>query len=230
MGARAIKEVEAGKIVKVAGVEWVVLDHIEGKGTLCLMKDILEERAFHEDDNEFCNNWANSTLREWLNSESGFAGRLMTARLAKMMVDLTSDDGMKDYGTTEDYIFLLSADQYRKYRQYIPNADDWWWLVTPWSCNSAYSCRVRRVHTGGTLDSNRACLGGSGVRPALVFDESVIEDDDNSAERSEAAMKNIEEKATKALCELNELKECIEDSMDTLREILNEIRDTAGRN
>ena len=34
MGAIKVMEVAAGKTVKVAGVMWVVLDHIKGKGTL----------------------------------------------------------------------------------------------------------------------------------------------------------------------------------------------------
>lgn len=205
---RAIKvmEVEAGKTVKVAGMMWVVLDHIDGKGTLCLLEDILEERAFHNEDKEGCNNWATSSLREYLNSE--FAAKLLDRQLAEMEVDLTSDDGMKDYGKTKDYIALLTADQYRKYRELIPEADDWWWLVTPWTCTSADSYFVRIVNTGGTLYDSLAYIGLGGVRPALIFKESVIADDDNPAERSEADIKDwkeVEDAAAKALAELDEM-------------------------
>lgn len=226
MGAIKVMEVAAGKTVKVAGMMWVVLDHIEGKGTLCLMEDILEERAFHNEDKEGCNNWANSSLREYLNSE--FAARLLDRQLAEMEVDLTSDDGMKNYGKTKDYIALLTADQYRKYREFIPSADDWWWLVTPWTCNSANSCGVRNVSTGGTLYISNACFGDSGVRPALIFKESVIADDDNPAERSEADIKDwkeVEESAAKALAELDEMADSIESYKDTITDLLNSIRD-----
>lgn len=226
MGAIKVMEVAAGKTVKVAGMMWVVLDHIEGKGTLCLMEDILEERAFHNEDKDGCNNWADSSLREYLNSE--FAARLMDRQLAEMEVDLTSDDGMKDYGKTKDYIALLTADQYRKYREFIPNADDWWWLATPWTCNSANSYSVRDVNTGGTLNSNNAYYGNIGVRPALIFKESVIADDDNPAERSEADIKDwkeVEESAAKALAELDEMESSIESYKDTITDLLNSIRD-----
>lgn len=226
MGAIKVMEVAAGKTVKVAGMMWVVLDHIEGKGTLCLMEEILEERAFHNEDKEGCNNWANSSLREYLNSE--FAARLLDRQLAEMEVDLTSDDGMKDYGKTKDYIALLTADQYRKYREFIPNADDWWWLVTPWTCNSAHSYDVRYVGTGGTLNNYGACSGDGGVRPALIFKESVIADDDNPAERSEADIKDwkeVEESAAKALAELDEMADSIESYKDTITDLLNSIRD-----
>ena len=40
--------------------------------------------------------------------------------LLPFVSDLTSDDGMKNYGTAEDYVFLLSCDLYRKYREQIP--------------------------------------------------------------------------------------------------------------
>lgn len=226
MGAIKVMEVTAGKTVKVAGMNWVVLDHIKGKGTLCLMEDILEERAFHNEDKEGCNNWANSSLRQYLNSE--FAARLQGISLAEMEVDLTSDDGMTDYGKTKDYIALLTADQYRKYRSLIPEADDWWWLATPWTCNSAYSYFVRGVHTNGTLYYNGACNGYGGVRPALVFKESVIADDDNPAERSEADIKDwkeVEETAVKALAELSEMADTIESYKDTITDLLNSIRD-----
>lgn len=226
MGAIKVMEVTAGKTVKVAGMNWVVLDHIEGKGTLCLMEDILEERAFHNEDKEGCNNWANSSLRQYLNSE--FAARLLDRQLAEMEVDLTSDDGMTDYGKTKDYIALLTADQYRKYRSLIPEADDWWWLATPWTCNSANSYYVRLVGPIGTLDYDYAYHGNFGVRPALVFKESVIADDDNPAERSEADIKDwkeVEEIAVKALAELDEMADTIESYKDTIKDLLNSIRD-----
>lgn len=226
MGAIKVMEVTVGKTIKVAGMNWVVLDHIEGKGTLCLMEDILEERAFHNEDKEGCNNWANSSLRQYLNSE--FAARLQGISLAEMEVDLTSDDGMTDYGKTKDYIALLTADQYRKYRSLIPEADDWWWLATPWTCHSAYSYSVRSVYAGGTLTSYNACNGNLGVRPALVFKESVIADDDNPAERSEADIKDwkeVEETAVKALAELSEMADTIENYKDTITDLLNSIRD-----
>lgn len=226
MGAIKVMEVTAGKTVKVAGMNWVVLDHVEGKGTLCLMEDILEERAFHNEDKEVCNNWANSSLRQYLNSE--FAARLLDRQLAEMEVDLTSDDGMTDYGKTKDYIALLTADQYRKYRSLIPEADDWWWLATPWTCNSAFSCYVRIVLAYGTLNYYHAYDGSRGVRPALVFKESVIADDDNPAERSEADIKDwkeVEETAVKALAELSEMADTIESYMDTITDLLNSIRD-----
>lgn len=226
MGAIKVMEVTVGKTIKVAGMNWVVLDHIEGKGTLCLMEDILEERAFHNEDKEGCNNWANSSLRQYLNSE--FAARLLDRQLAEMEVDLTSDDGMTDYGKTKDYIALLTADQYRKYRSLIPEADDWWWLATPWTCNSANSCNVRHVSTSGALSIASAYSGGYGVRPALVFKESVIADDDNPAERSEADIKDwkeVEETAVKALAELSEMADTIESYKDTITDLLNSIRD-----
>lgn len=226
MGAIKVMEVTAGKTVKVAGMNWVVLDHIKGKGTLCLMEDILEERAFHNEDKEGCNNWANSSLRQYLNSE--FAARLQGISLAEMEVDLTSDDGMTDYGKTKDYIALLTADQYRKYRSLIPEADDWWWLATPWTCSSADSYDARLVYTSGALDNYDAYYGSSGVRPDLVFKESVIADDDNPAERSEADIKDwkeVEETAVKALAELSEMADTIENYKDTITDQLNSIRD-----
>ncbi len=225
MGAIKVMEVTAGKTVKVAGMNWVVLDHIEGKGTLCLMEDILEERAFHDNQTEDCQNWANSSLRQYLNSE--FSARLLDRQLAEMEVDLTSDDGMTDYGKTKDYIALLTADQYRKYRSLIPKAD-YWWLTTAWTCIPSQYFDVRNVGANGVIYRDNACYGGVGVRPTLIFKESVIADDDNPAERSEADSKDwkeVEKTVVKALAELNEMSETIESYNDTITDLLNSIRD-----
>lgn len=35
-----VMQFPTGKTVKVAGINWVILDHIEGKGTLCLRKQL----------------------------------------------------------------------------------------------------------------------------------------------------------------------------------------------
>lgn len=226
MGAIKVMEVTAGKTVKVAGMNWVVLDHIEGKGTLCLMEDILEKRAFQDKEGEYCNNWTNSSLRQYLNSE--FATRLLDKPLAAMEVDLTSDDGMTDYEKTKDYIALLTADQYRKYRTLIPEADNRWWLVTPRTCNSIDSDYVRIVYMNGVINIDPACNNYLGVRPTLIFKESVITDDDNPPERSEADIKDwkeVEETAVKALAELSELVDTIESYKDTIIDLLNSIRD-----
>ena len=78
-----------------------------------------------------------------------------------------TDDGMLDYGTCEDYISLISCEEYRKFRKFIPNADDWWWTLTADSL--VYDSVVRFVFSSGALRYNFAYSGHSGVRPLCLL-------------------------------------------------------------
>ena len=176
------KTLKTGKLAELAegsrftygGVEWVVLDHSAGN-TLCLAADVLETRAF---DKKNKNNFANSSIREYLNGE--FLEKLIEAgadaeAFIDMTLDLTSDDGLKEYGTDNVKIGLISCDQYRKFRDFIPDASDWWWTCTPYSVESkGYAYSVRCVYSDGTLDDGSACSGSGGVRPLCALKSEIL--------------------------------------------------------
>ncbi len=165
------KVVKVGSFIKYGGLDWVVLEHTK-KGVKVLSKTLLFERAFDSDNK---NNWAKSSLRKELKNFN--TGGCCTAHenlvgvkksdLVEFNRNLTTDDGMRDYGTCKDYISLISCEEYRKYRDLIPNADNWWWTLTGDSL--VYSYIVRDVGSGGTLGSNYAYIGSSGVRPLCIL-------------------------------------------------------------
>lgn len=93
-------EIEAGTRFQYGGVGWVKLSM--GSGTvLALAAEPVFERAF---DGNNCNNWEASSLRRELNGTFLDAlveeGADKTAYLT-FFVDLTADDGMKDYEATK---------------------------------------------------------------------------------------------------------------------------------
>ena len=104
-------------------------------------------------------------------------------------LDLTTDDGLKDYGTCTVTIFLLTVDQYRRNRDVIPNADDWWWLSTAFSTKSnGYESLARGVNSDGSLDWINAYFGYYGLRPACYLDSDLlisIEDDEATDEATD---------------------------------------------
>lgn len=157
---KALKEIKPGEVFTYAGYEWIKLEE-EG---LCLMKDILEERAFDEDFND----WRKSELREYLNND--FYKTLIEYEADEkdfLMIetDLTADDGMKDYKTSKDLISLMTADLYRSNRHLLKPLESYWWLVTPYSCLASTSDIVRCVTSSGTLSGGRVYYGDYGVRP-----------------------------------------------------------------
>ena len=164
----ALKNAARGTAFDYAGQSWILLENDDGRA-LCLSKDIIETRAFDEGN---CNNFAVASSKEYLNGayldnlleDVNGPNAFLTTEL-----DLTTDDGLKDYGTCTVTIFLLTVDQYRRNRDVIPNADDWWWLSTAFSTKSnGYESLARFVSTDGTLNWNSAFNGSHWPAPRLL--------------------------------------------------------------
>lgn len=164
-----LSETKPGDTVIIAGKEYNVLDTDFQGGVFCLAEEIAFYAAF---DKGNCNNWATSSLRKSLNEEfrKEIEDEIGAEALIEIERDLTSDDGLKDYGTCRDKITLITCDEYRKYRYQIPDKDDWWWTATAYSTpNSSDSCRARRVYTDGSLNNGYAYNGHNGVVPGLCI-------------------------------------------------------------
>lgn len=162
---KSMRDFKQGNTVEFAGQKWNVLDEVEQNKFLCVNNDIICNKEFDEDNR---NNWKESSLRKYLNGE--YLEKFEGVNLVSWQQDLTTDDGMKEYGSSEDKIFLLTAEQYRKHRKNIRAIVDWWWLITADSTVNDY---VRLVNTDGSLISNIAFNGYYGVRPACVVDLSI---------------------------------------------------------
>lgn len=166
--------ITAGTEFTFGGVEWIALE-AGREHVLALARDIVECRAF-DDDNK--NDFAASSLRSYLNGE--FMKKLIGAGAPEeafipLNIDLTSDDGLKDYGTDTARIGLISCEQYRRFRSIIPNASDWWWTCTPYStANNGYAYNVRYVYSDGTLYGSSAYYGFRGVRPLCCLKSEIL--------------------------------------------------------
>lgn len=179
---KALKTAARGTVFPYAGEKWVVLEHDPAGRTLCLRLDLIPNKPFDENN---CNNFATSSCKEWMNGL--YLDNLIDAvkgpnAFLQTELDLTADDGLKDYGTCTVTIFLLTVDQYRRNRDVIPNADDWWWLSTAFSTKSnGYESLARHVWYGGALNWDYAYYGNSGLRPACYLDSDLlisVEDDE----------------------------------------------------
>lgn len=164
-----------GNTFKLAGLTWKILD-ITDKGYMCLADRMENSMRF---DNE-SNNWIGSRLREYLNTEfiKKIADEIGEENIVSFNRNLLSLDGQDEYGNRKDTVSLLTVDDYRKYRRFIPNTDDWWWLATPWSTernDCEYSVAV--VSPSGII-FNRGCFNFNGVRPFCIFSSEIFESED----------------------------------------------------
>lgn len=164
---------EIGKVIELAGMDWLILDKTE-KGYFAILNGFDEkERTFDSTSN----NWITSKLRNELNAR--FLKKI-TDELGKDAViefdrDLLSMDGQTEYGHCKDKISFLTVDEYRKYRKLLPNMDKWWWLLTPWSTPvNDFSTTITVVSPLGYIGigdfSNE-----NGVRPVCIFSSSIFE-------------------------------------------------------
>lgn len=162
-----------GSEVKYGHLTCVVLEDFEDS-LLVLSGDSIGEMPF---DDEGCNNFDISSLREYLND--GFIEELkengadITA-LCDFTIDLTSDDGLKDYGNSTNKVNLLTCDMYRKYRHLIPDLDNWWLATAHSTESNGYSHYVCAVRPDGTLSRYYADYGHYGVRPALTLKSDIF--------------------------------------------------------
>lgn len=164
---------EIGKVIELAGMDWLILDKTE-KGYFAILNGFDEkERTFDSTSN----NWITSKLRNELNAR--FLKKI-TDELGKDAViefdrDLLSMDGQTEYGHCKDKISFLTVDEYRKYRKLLPNMDKWWWLLTPWSTPvNDFSTTITVVSPSGIIFDGY-CFNEVGVRPVCIFSSSIFE-------------------------------------------------------
>ena len=168
---------EIGGTIEIAGIEWTVLDKTD-IGYLAVAKDFESLDTKFDGDS---NNWQSSELREYLNTK--FLEKVETDTgkgiLPEFVRDLLSLDGQTEYGKCVDKVSLLTVDEYRKYREYLPNTDKWWWLCTPWSTiGNGCDYAVTVVSPSGRI-VNVSCDYFGGVRPVCIFPSSIFESEEN---------------------------------------------------
>lgn len=174
-----ICKVRNGERFIVDGEEFVKLDDIAG-GAFVLLADTLPDYCAFEsedaDDDRDHNNFIGSNVKrvvdEWLHRHKTLSNAAMA-----LPIDLTSMDGMTDYGMPNVYGRILTVDEYRKYRRFIPLTDKPFWTATPWCTRSSYSSGDRdayRVNTGGSVFNNDAYLANLCARPALALKSSLL--------------------------------------------------------
>lgn len=164
-----------GDKFRLMGIQWTIIK-ITGNGYKCFA-DKVERRIF---DN-ITNNWANSSLRKYLNEEffEKLAKEVGVENIIPFERNLISHDGLKDYGTVTDKVSIISFDEYRANRDVIPNVEDYyWWTLTPDSVESnGIKYWVRVVSPSGCIYCD-GCNGGNGVRPFCIFSSSIFKSEE----------------------------------------------------
>lgn len=168
--AKTIKlfKVHPGELFTLDGVKFVKLGEKLGD-TFALTRDVVMGNVPFEDESSRRadhNNYIGSYLKEqcwrWLIDEHP----AIFAAVAEHPIDLTTMDGMTDYGTPLTTVRALTIDEYRKYRRFIPLASMNFWLATGWTIRRG----VNIVSTRGDVEhSGEFADVGLALRPALYL-------------------------------------------------------------
>ena len=158
---------------KLGDEVFIVLEQTDN-GTRVISKEFAYNDVKFGDNS----NWNVSPIRRMLNNEyfKKIAAIIGEKNILSMDRDLTSLDGLDDYGTCTDKVSLLTSVEYAKYHKILglkSNYPDWWWLITPASTPSNdYSRSVCYVNSNGVLGWN-VCDYTYGVRPFLNLESSI---------------------------------------------------------
>lgn len=168
---KELKELEPGTIFVENGLKFVVLEQLE-EGTKVTELKLRGDKKFDEDSPD----WEASELREYLNTETltEYEKMFGTENIVETETDLTTLDGLKDFGTCEDKIRIMTFEEYRKYQHLFDREEDWEWTCTPWTVKErGWEYTVCVVSPRGGIDYS-VCYNDLGVRPLCILKSSIF--------------------------------------------------------
>ncbi len=167
-----LSDIPVGETFKVGEYEFIVLEHAKGT-TAVILKDLLYESKKFGKDNDYKTSNVGFLCDKFAVVISEIVG---IENLIEHTVDLTSDDGLKDYGKIKRSMSLLTTDLYRRYVEILDKykVNKWWWLATAFStpkhdpdnwvkCVSPSGC----IYDGGYGNDG-------GVRPFCIFSSNIF--------------------------------------------------------
>ena len=168
-----IINVQDGQTFTIAGIEFIKFPAV-AEGVPVVAKDLQKVMRFGAN-----NDLRSSDVMKWL--QATFLPKIAAAigedNLVSFQTDLTTLDGLKNYGHMESKISLPTLDFYRAnveiFRKYP--AKNWWWLATPESCEEVSTPYWTLCVTPAGIISSDIYYGGNGVRPFCIFNSSIFE-------------------------------------------------------
>lgn len=172
IGQVKLKDIPVGEPFKIGNYEFVVLEHSKETAAV-IMKDLLHSEKQFGKNNNFENSKIDEICKKFANEIADIIGE---DNLVEHTVDLTSDDGLKDYGKIKRKMSLLTAELYRRYVEILDKhkLDAWWWLATAHSTPTHDgSSWVKCVSPVGDF-LNFSYYDDGGVRPFCILNSNIF--------------------------------------------------------
>lgn len=167
-----LADIPVGETFKVGKYEFIVLEHSKDT-TAVILKDLLFESKEFGKDNNYKASYVDDLCGDFADEISEIIGK---DNLIEHTVDLTSDDGLKDYGKIKRSMSLLTADLYRRYVEILDKykVKKWWWLATAFSTPKHDPDNwVKCVSPSGYI-YNSHYFNNDGVRPFCILNSNIF--------------------------------------------------------
>ena len=157
---------------KIGKHEFIVLKQIEGS-SIVLLKETLGDSKFGD-----TNNYNGSVVDEVCEKFADEIADIIGAEnIIEHTVDLTADDGLKDYGTIKRRMSLLTADDCRSCVEILDahKLDKWWWTATAYSTLAhGDEDLVKCVSPSGVIGIRFSNDINRGVRPFCILKSHIF--------------------------------------------------------
>ena len=170
-GFKAVKD---GETFRLAGIEFIKFP-ATAEGVPVVARELQETMRFGDN-----NDLRGSKVLTWLQEE--FLPKIVAAigeeNLVSFKTDLTTWDGLKNYGVVESKVSIPTIDFYRANVEVFDKypVKRWWWLATPDSCQPHCDPDwILCVAPSGRVGSRDFSYSSCGVRPFLILKSSIFE-------------------------------------------------------
>ena len=170
---RKLSDVPVGELVTIGGHKMIVLEQT-GSGTMLLRKDLLRDNQEFGTSNNYDGSYVDAICQEFAKELASVVG---DDNVVLHDVDLTSHDGLKDYGTIQRKASLLTTELAQRYVALLDKfkLNAWWWLATPWStpahCSKYWT---ECVSPSGRIGRYICYYFDGGVRPFCILKSNIF--------------------------------------------------------
>lgn len=170
---KQLSKYAAGDVVNIGCFEMVVLEQFGNETALILKNFYSGETPFGESNNYYNGSFVDDRCQDFAAEIANIVG---ADNIILHTVDLTSDDGLKDYGTIERRASLITAEMYRKYVEILDkfNPEKWWWLATAHSTKKHGNDSWAKCVSPSGYVRNGGYYYGGGVRPFCILKSTIF--------------------------------------------------------
>lgn len=167
-----LSDISEGETFKIGNYEFIVLQN-HGDFSTVILKDLLKTSKFG-DNNNYNGSEVDKICNEFADSIAYIIGK---DKIIEHDLDLTSDDGLTDYGTVNRRVSLITTDIYRKFVHIFDKfkLDKWWWLATAHSTKKHENDTwIKCVAPSGYFNYDDYYDFYCGVRPFCVLKSDIF--------------------------------------------------------